>query len=293
MPMRSWLFAPGDSEKKLAKLSTTGADVVILDLEDAVTPDAKPRAREITRGWLEAYRTQIVEGPRQSRWVRINALDTDYWRDDLHAVMAGAPDGIMIPKAAGPDQLPNLAAEIYELEGKHRIPTGTTKLLPLVSETPAAALSIPSYIGTTAPRLIGLTWGAEDLSAAIGATRKRGADGQWTETFRMVRSMVVLAAHACGALAIDTLFADFGDLEGLKRAAEDSRADGFSGMLAIHPAQVPVINAAFTPSEAELADAQAIVDAFASSPGAGAVQLERRMLDQPHLKQARRLLGLS
>jgi citrate lyase subunit beta/citryl-CoA lyase len=293
MPMRSWLFAPGDSENKLAKLPHTGADVVILDLEDAVAPEAKPRARTITRAWLEAYRTQIVEGPRQCRWVRINALDTDCWREDLAAVMSGAPDGIMVPKAAGPDQLLVLAAEIYELEERHRIPNGTTKLLPLVSETPAAALSIPNYVGAVAPRLLGLTWGAEDLSAAIGATRKRGADGGWTDTFRMVRSTVLLAAHARGALAIDTLYADFGDLEGLRRAAEDSSADGFSGMLAIHPTQVPVINAAFTPSAAELAEARAIVDAFAADPGAGTVQLERRMLDQPHLKQARRLLGLS
>lgn len=293
MPMRSWLFAPGDSEKKLAKLPYTGADVVILDLEDAVAPETKPRAREISRAWLEAYRTQIVEGQRQSRWVRINALDTAHWRDDLIAVMSGAPDGIMVPKASGPDQLLHLAAEIYELEQKHGIPNGATKLLPLVSETPAAALGIPAYIGATAPRLVGLTWGAEDLSAAIGATRKRGADGGWTDTFRMVRSTVLLTAHARGALAIDTLYADFGDLDGLKRAAEESSADGFSGMLAIHPAQVPVINAAFTPSAAELAEAQAIVDAFAADPGAGTVQLEQRMLDQPHLKQARRLLGLS
>jgi citrate lyase subunit beta/citryl-CoA lyase len=293
MPMRSWLFAPGDSEKKLAKLSSTGADVVILDLEDAVTPEAKPRARELTREWLAARRTSVIEGRQQSRWVRINALDTPYWRDDLVAVMAGAPDGIMIPKAPGPEIVPNLAAEIYELEQKHRIANGATKLLPLVSETPAAALRIPEYVGVSAPRLLGLTWGAEDLSAAIGATRTRTPDGDWTDTFRQVRSTVLLTAHARGALAIDTLYADFHDLDGLKRAAEESRADGFAGMLAIHPSQVPVINAAFTASEAELAEARAIVDAFAVAPGSGAVQHEGRMLDQPHLKHARRLLGLA
>lgn len=293
MPMRSWLFAPGDSEKKLAKLSTTGADVVILDLEDAVTPEAKPRAREMTREWLAARRTLVVEGRKQGRWVRINALDTPYWRDDLIAVMAGAPDGIMIPKAPGPEILPDLAAEIYELEQKNGVANGATRLLPLVSETAAAALRIPEYVGVSAPRLLGLTWGAEDLSAAIGATRKRGPDGGWTDTFRQVRSTVLLTAHARGALAIDTLYADFRDLDGLKRAAEDSRADGFTGMLAIHPSQVPVINEAFTASEAELAEARAIVGAFAGAPGSGAVQHEGRMLDQPHLKQARRLLGLA
>lgn len=293
MPMRSWLFAPGDSERKLAKLSTTGADVVILDLEDAVAPEAKPRAREMVREWLEARRTLVVEGRNQSRWVRINALDTPYWRDDLIAVMAGAPDGIMIPKAPGPEILPDLAAELYELEQKHRIVNGATRLLPLVSETAAAALRIPEYVGASAPRLLGLTWGAEDLSAAIGATRKRDGEGNWTDTFRMVRSTVLLTAHARGALAIDTLYADFHDLDGLGRAAAESRADGFTGMLAIHPSQVPVINEAFTASEAELAEARAIVDAFAAVPGSGAVQHEGRMLDQPHLNQARRLLGLT
>ncbi len=293
MPMRSWLFAPGDSEKKLAKLSTTGADVVILDLEDAVTPEAKPRARELVRDWLEARRTLVIEGRHQSRWVRINALDTPYWREDLIAVMSGAPDGIMVPKAPGPEILPDLPAEIYELEQRHRIANGATRLLPLVSETPAAALRIPEYVGASAPRLLGLTWGAEDLSAAIGATRKRGPDGGGTVAFRQVRSTVLLTAHARGALAIDTLYADFHDLDGLKRAAEESRADGFTGMLAIHPSQVPVINAAFTASEAELAEARAIIDAFSASPGSGAVQYQGRMLDQPHLRQARQLLGLA
>jgi citrate lyase subunit beta/citryl-CoA lyase len=290
MALRSWLFAPGDSEKKLAKLAGTGADVVILDLEDAVAPEAKARAREMTRDWLAARRTLVVE-KHQSRWVRINALDTDHWKDDLVAVMAGAPDGIMIPKASGPEQLLTLAAEMYELEQRHGIVNGHTKLLPLVSETPAAALRIPEYVSVTAPRLIGLTWGAEDLSAAIGATRKRDAKGSWTDAFRMVRATVLLTAHARGALAIDTLHADFNDLDGLRKVATESRADGFSGMLAIHPAQVPVINAAFTPSEAELDEARAVVGAFDAEPGAGVVQLGGRMLDRPHLAQAKRLLG--
>jgi citrate lyase subunit beta/citryl-CoA lyase len=224
--------------------------------------------------------------------VRINALDTPYWKEDLVAAMAGGPDGIMIPKAAGPEILPNLSAEIYELEQRHGIATNTTKLLPLVSETPASALRIPEYVGATAPRLLGLTWGAEDLSAALGASRKRTERGDWTDTFRMVRATVLLTAHARECLAIDTLYADFRDRDGLTRVATESRADGFSGMLAIHPAQVPVINAAFTPSDAELAEARAVVAAFAAAPGNGAVSLDGRMLDQPHLKQARRLLEL-
>lgn len=288
MPMRSWLFVPGDSEKKLAKVAACGADVVIVDLEDAVAPQAKQNARALTREWL---REQSASGQPGERWVRINALDTPLWRDDVDAVIAAAPAGLMVPKAAGPAQLQMLAGELHEREQRHGLARGSTRLLPLVSETPAAALRIPSYLDTPIPRLAGLTWGAEDLSAAIGAGRKRDADGRWTDAFRMVRSQVLLAAHACGVMPIDTLHADFRDLDGLERVANESRADGFAGMLAIHPDQVAVINAAFLPSEAEIAEARRIVAAFSAAPGAGALQLEGRMLDQPHLEQARRLLA--
>lgn len=286
MAMRSWLFVPGDSEKKLAKVAACGADVVIVDLEDAVAPQAKAFARPLACEWLRTNR----EGGSQ-RWVRINALDTLLWRQDLAAVMPGAPDGIMVPKAAGPEQLQPLAAEIYELEQRHGIPAGSTRLLPLVSETPAAALGIAAYAADSLSCLAGLTWGAEDLSAAIGASRKRDDAGRWTDAFRMVRTQVLLTAHACGVLPIDTLHADFRDLESLERAAKESHADGFAGMLAIHPAQVPVINAAFMPSEEEIAEARRIVEAFAASPGTGALSLDGRMLDQPHLEQARKLLA--
>jgi citrate lyase subunit beta/citryl-CoA lyase len=286
MPMRSWLFVPGDSEKKLAKVANCGADVVIVDLEDAVAPQAKALARSLACEWLSAHRESLSR-----RWVRINALDTDLWRADLAAVMPGVPDGIMVPKASGPEQLRGLAAEIYELEQRLGIRTGSTGLLPLVSETPAAAIGIAAYAAASLPRLAGLTWGAEDLSASIGASRKRGEDGRWTDAFRMVRAQVLLTAHACGVLPIDTLHADFRDIEGLERVARESHADGFAGMLAIHPSQVPVINAAFMPSEEEISEARRIVEAFAASPGTGALQLEGRMLDQPHLEQARKLLA--
>ena len=297
MAMRSWLFVPGDSEKKLAKVLGAGSDVVIVDLEDAVAPEAKAQARGITAEWLGAARAD--GGP--ACWVRINPLDGDLWRDDLAAVMAGAGGGstrraaplagVMVPKASGPAQLALLAAELDALEARQGIAGGATRILPLVSETPAAALGIADYAAARVPRLAGLTWGAEDLSAAIGASRKRGADGEWTDVFRMVRSTMLLAAHAAQVAPIDTLFADFRDLAGLERAAEASHADGFAGMLAIHPAQVPVINAAFTPSEAELAEARRIVALFADGSGAGAQQLDGRMVDRPHLEQARRLLA--
>lgn len=290
MALRSWLFVPGDSEKKQSKAADTGADAIILDLEDSVTPANKARARELTLGWLQASRN--APGA-QGRWVRINALDSGMWRDDLAAVMPGAPDGIMLPKSAGPESVEQLGAELSSLEQRHGLPEGSTRILPLVSETAAAAISIPAYARGALPRLAGLTWGAEDLSAAIGATRKRDADGQWTDAFRFARVQTLLTAHACEVMAIDTLHADFSDPAGLQRAAEAARADGFSGMLAIHPAQVAVINAAFTPSEAELAEARAIVAAFAANPDAGALQIEGRMIDRPHLKLAQRLLGIA
>lgn len=292
MPNRSWLFVPGDSERKLAKLASVPADIVIIDLEDAVAPEAKPAARRLARDWLQAHRGQIVEGRQQQHWARINALDTPWWRDDLAAVMPAAPDGIVLPKATGPEQIRQLAAELYESEAGCGLPTNSTRILPLVSETAAAALSIAAYAEAPLPRLTGLTWGAEDLSVALGATRKKLPDGQWTDAFRWVRSQVLLTAHAASVLAVDTLQSDFRDLAGLKQAAENARADGFHGMLAIHPDQVPIINAAFTPSEAERAEAQAIVDAFSANPGAGALAMEGRMIETPHLAQARRVLGI-
>lgn len=293
MALRSWLFVPGDSEKKLSKAADTGADAIILDLEDSVTPANKARARELTLGWLEASRTATNDAARQGRWVRINALDSGIWHDDLSAVMPGAPDGIMLPKSAGPESVEQLSKALSELERRHGIAEGSTKILPLVSETAAAAITIPAYAQFSQPRLAGLTWGAEDLSAAIGATRKRDASGQWTDAFRFARVQTLLTAHACEVFALDTLHADFSDTAGLQAAAEAARADGFSGMLAIHPAQVAVINAAFTPSNAELAEARAIVDAFTANPDAGALQIEGRMIDRPHLKLAQRLLGIA
>ena len=293
MANRSWLFVPGDSERKLAKATSTGADAIIVDLEDAVAAEARPAARGLTTEWLAAHRSKVTPGPqpRMERWVRINPLDTPFWREDIVAAMRGAPDGIVLPKAAGAEQLRLLAAEIYELEQRNGVPSGSTRIIPLVSETAAAALTIGDYVGSSLPRLGGLMWGAEDLSAALGASRKYGDDGNWTDTFRMVRATVLLAAHASGVAAIDTLHADFRDEAGLSRMARAARADGFSGMLAIHPGQVPVINAAFTPSEDELAGARAIVAAFAANPGAGVVSLDGHMLDQPHLRLARRMLG--
>ncbi|APE29370.1 HpcH/HpaI aldolase/citrate lyase family protein [Aurantiacibacter gangjinensis] len=290
MPIRSWLFVPGDSEKKLGKAPSTGADVLIVDLEDAVAPQAKEAARGTTREWLNGERGTDAA---YQRWVRINPLDTDLWRDDVGAVMGGAPAGLVVPKAAGPQQLSALAAMLEQEEARHGLAAGSTQLLPLVSETAASALTMATYADpeNAQPRLLGLTWGAEDLSAAIGAVRKRDDRGRWTDLFRIVRAQTLLTAHAAGVAAIDTLHADFRDMDGLRRVARDGYGDGFAGMLAIHPAQVAIINEAFSPSADELANAQAIVDAFEANPGVGALQLDGKMIDQPHFEQAKKLLA--
>lgn len=289
---RSWMFVPADSEKKLGKAMDLGADVIIVDLEDSVAPQNKHQGREMAREWLERTKAQALDPEAPQRWIRVNALDTDDWAADLRAVMPGAPAGIMLPKALGPDSVSQLAGELYQLEQAGSAQKGTTRILPLVSEVPQAALTIGTYAGAALPRLGGLTWGAEDLSAAIGASRKRDANKNWTDAFRMIRAQVLLAAHASGVPAIDTLWDDFSDMEGLETAARNARADGFAGMLAIHPTQVEVINRAFTPSEEEVEEARRIVAAFASQPGVGTLSLDGKMLDQPHLQLARRVLGM-
>jgi len=290
MAMRSWLFVPGDSETKLAKTAGTGADVIVIDLEDSVAPEHKGQAREQARNWLNAHRSQVLDSRIHGCWIRINAIGTPWWREDLVTVMQGAPEGIVVPKCEGAEQLQTLAAELYEVEQRNGIPTNTTSVLALAGETPASALSIASFAGVTQPRLIGLGWGPEDLAAALGATRKRDSGGAWTDALRLVRAQVLLASHARGVLAIDAIYPEFKDMDALRKAAEAARADGFSGMLAVHPDQVPVINEAFTPSAEELAKAQAIIDVFAANPGAGVIDFNGRMVDRPHLEQAKRLL---
>lgn len=289
------MFVPGDSERKMTKAPDCGADVVIFDLEDAVAPEAKGEARQMTRDWLMARHdgaggNDTADGPQY--WVRINPLDSPLWQYDVEAILPGKPAGIMVPKAEGPVQLKRLIKLLYEQESRHGIVPGDTKLLPLVSETAYSANSIAAYgkRSNSSSRIAGLTWGAEDLSAAIGASRKRDDRGAWTDLFRMVRAQTLIAAHAAGVAAIDTLFADFRDEAGLRRVARDSYQDGFAGMMAIHPSQVGIINAAFTASDEELAEARAIVEAFAANPGVGALQLEGHMIDQPHLAQAKKLL---
>ena len=286
--MRSLLFVPGDSDRKMARIDGCGADAVILDLEDAVAPAEKPAAR--TR--VAALLASRPHGGRTPRlWVRINPLDTAEALLDLAAVVPGAPDGIVQPKIDGPEDVRRLSHYLDALEAAHGLAAGSIPILPVATETAAAPFALGGFAGAGLDRLAGLTWGAEDLASALGASGNRDADGGWTFTFRLVRSLCLMAAHAAGVPAIETLHADFRDEPGLAETSRAARAEGFSGRLAIHPAQVAAINSAFVPSADEAAEARRVVAAFDAAPGAGAVSLDGRMLDRPHLTAALRTLA--
>lgn len=288
MSLRSLLFIPADSEKKLHKGDEVPADVLILDLEDAVAAAHKPAARKLARDYL-AERTQ---NRRSQLWVRINPITAKESRADLESVMAGRPDGIVQPKTRGPDDVIGLARQLDSLEAELGIERGATRILPVATETPQSMFSLGQF-SACGPRLAALTWGAEDLSVAIGATSNKDASGNWTFPFQVARAFCLFAASAAGVLAIDTLYADFRDAAGLREACDSARRDGFGGKLAIHPAQVDVINEAFTPSAEEIAYARRVVAAFAAQPDAGTLALDGRMLDIPHLAQARKMLSMA
>lgn len=285
--MRSLLFVPADSERKLAKGAAVGADALILDLEDAVAPDRKPAARAMATEYLKAARQQ-AQRPRL--YVRINSLDTGMLEADL-SVIAGAPDTILLPKAQGGEDVQRLALALDNAEQKNGLPLGATRITVLTTEVPISMLDMRSYVGSST-RLEGLTWGAEDLGAMMGVKSNRAADGRaWTSPFRLARDLCLVTAVAAGVAPIDTIFANFRDAEGLRIEAGEAARDGFTAKMAIHPDQVAVINAAFTPTPEEVAHAQAVVRVFADNPGAGALALDGQMLDRPHLVNAERILA--
>jgi citrate lyase subunit beta/citryl-CoA lyase len=281
MILRSLLFVPADSEKKLAKAVSSPADALILDLEDSVAAENRPKARALAREFLK-------DAHPQSIWVRVNPLGSDDFIRDVEAMVASKPAGFVIPKPDGPHTLGVIDAHLITREVNAGLPRGTIKLLPVASETPVAALSLQDY-RSPPPRLAAMTWGAEDLSAALGASTNRDDNGEFLLTYKIVRTLCLIAAKAAGVDAIETLHADFRDGAGLERAARLAQREGFSGMLAIHPGQVETINAAFTPSDADVEHAKKVVAAFAS--GAGVASLDGKMLDQPHLKQAKHVLA--
>ncbi len=283
--MRSWLFAPGDSEKKMTKASEGEADIVILDLEDAVTEANKPAARAAIAAFLEGK----GDDQRRRLWVRVNPLDGAWTAEDLAAIMPSRPGGIMLPKSRGRHDVEELDRLLAAQESDQGIAEGATPVIALVTETAAAMFTTGDYAG--APRLVAMTWGAEDLADSIGAQSNRDADGEFGFTYRLARSLCLLGAAAAQVTPIETIDTDFRDLDALRSRAVQCRREGYRGMLAIHPAQVPVINEAFTPGEEEIAEARAIVALFEANPGSGTIGWKGGMLDRPHLSRARQLLA--
>ncbi|BCG94280.1 HpcH/HpaI aldolase/citrate lyase family protein [Mesorhizobium sp. 131-2-1] len=284
--MRSLLFVPGDSEKKLEKGFGAGADVVIVDLEDSVAAGNKQSAREIAARFIAAHRQKTAS----AIYVRVNDLSTGLTDDDLTALVPAAPDGIMLPKSNSGQDVQQLSAKLRVHEAENGLPDGAIRILPIITETPAGVLTAATYAGAST-RLAGLTWGAEDLSAAIGARAARDERGRYTDVFRLARAMTILAAGAAEVAAIDTVFPDFRDMEAFAAECREAERDGFAGKMAIHPAQVPVINAAFTPSAEAVRHSQVIVDAFAAAGNPGVVGIDGKMYDRPHLRLAERLLA--
>lgn len=279
--LRSMLFVPADSERKLAKAEGAGADAIILDLEDSVLPDRKPTARGLAADYLRSHSSGTA------LWVRINDLASGELLKDLAAVMPARPAGIILPKIRGPEDVATVSNYLTALEEVHGL-EDDVPILALITETPAAVLRMGELVTAAPQRLTAVGWGAEDLSSALGAGDPRLPNGAWRPLYEHARCQCILAAHALGALALDTVYVNFRDPEGLRVACEASRYDGFTGRFAIHPDQVAVINQAFTPSAAEIALAHRIVAAFAD--GAGAVSIDGKMFDIPHLKAARRLI---
>ena len=283
--MRSWLFAPGDSEKKMTKAFEGDADIAIFDLEDAVVESGKADARiaiaEFLRGKSDAERARL--------WVRVNPLDGAWTADDLAAIIPARPGGIMLPKSRGRHDVEELDRQMTALEVENGIEPGSTPVIALVTETAAAMFTTGDYGG--APRLVAMTWGAEDLADSVGAQTNKDFEGDFAFTYKLARSLTLLGAAAAEVVPIETIDTNFRDLEALRKRAIEVRRQGYRGMLAIHPAQVPIINEAFSPSEEEIAEAREIVALFEENPGAGTIGWQGGMLDRPHLSRAQQLLA--
>lgn len=286
MMMRSLLFVPADGGPKLDKAMASGADAVIIDLEDSIVPERKDAARTAALSFLQVATARAA---RPRILVRVNGLDTGMTDADLDAIVPGRPDAIVFPKAEGGSTVTHLDAKLTAREAIAGLPEGSIKILAQAVESAAGLFQAGTYRDASA-RLIGVTWGPEDLSAELGAESNRDAQGQLTEPYRLARNICLYAAAAAKLPAIETVYVDFRNSNGLRRDTEDARRDGFTGRLAIHPAQVAVINEVFTPSPEQIAKAKAVVAAFAAQPGAGAVGIDGKMFDRPHLLRAQRLL---
>jgi citrate lyase subunit beta / citryl-CoA lyase len=283
--MRSLLFVPADGERKLSRAPQSGADALILDLEDSVVPANRPLARSQARDFLASTGSAGFR-----RYVRINPLSSGVALDDLAAVVPGKPDGILLPKCV-PEDLHTLDHYLSAFEAASAMPLGTNRVIAIATETPAAMFAVGGYAGVS-PRLEGITWGAEDLAACVGGNNRR-FNGVYDDVYRLARSLCLLGAAAAGVMPIDTIYTDFKDETGLAAECAAAKRAGFTAKMAIHPAQIPVINDAFSASEEELAWARKVVAIFAENPNAGTIALDGKMVDKPHLSLARRLLGIS
>ena len=285
--MRSFLFVPADSGRKLDKAMASGADAVIVDLEDSIAPDGKAAARKSAAAFL----TEVAKSAdRPHLLVRVNGIATGLIDEDLDAVTGARPDAIMLPKAEGGASIIHVDAKLTACEAIAGLPDRSIRILAIATETAAALFLAGTYAGASS-RLEGLTWGAEDLSAEFGAETNRAADGQFLDPYRVARTLCLAGAAAAQVPAFDTVTPDFRNTDLLRREAEEARRDGFQGKIAIYPAQVPIINEVFTPTAAAIARARAIVAAFDASPGKGAVAIDGVMYDRPHLVRASRLLA--
>jgi len=285
--LRSFLFVPGDSDKKMAKGADSGADALILDLEDSVAASRTAIARGMVLDYLRSHKDRS----QQQLWVRINPLSTPESLQDLLTV-AGAPDGIVLPKIDSAADVVRLTHMLDVLEVREGVAQGSVGLMAIATETAASLFTLGGYAGCS-PRLAGMTWGAEDIAAALGASTNKGPDGEYDDIYKMIRNLCLAAAVAADVQPVDTVWADYKNLEGLERDSKLNRQRGYTGKMAIHPAQVDVINRAFTPTDEEIAWARKVVDVFAANPGLGVVGLDGKMLDMPHLKQAKRVLSLA
>jgi len=285
--MRSYLFVPADGGKKLDKAMASGADAIIVDLEDSIAPEQKARARGLAAGFVKAAAAQAT---RPRLLVRVNGLQTGLIDDDLDAVVTARPDAIMLPKAEGGTAVIHADAKLAAREAIAGLPDGHVKIVAIATETAQALFLAGTYRGASA-RLAGLTWGAEDLSAELGAEANRDPDGRFLDPYRLARALCLAGAANAEIPAIDTVYVDFRNDTGLRRECEEARRDGFTAKMAIHPAQVAVINDVFTPKPDAIARARAIVAAFAAAPGAGAVGIGGVMYDRPHLARARQVLA--
>jgi citrate lyase subunit beta / citryl-CoA lyase len=287
-PIRSFLFVPGDSNRKLEKMVNSTADALVLDLEDSVAAPRKAEARTLVAGYLRSGHTR----PGLELWVRVNPLTSTGILDDLAAIVGTRPAGLVLPKTEGPQDLLRLSHYLEALEAREGVPAGAIKIIAVATETAASTFALGLYRGAGLDRLYGLTWGAEDLSADIGAATNKDADGQLSLTYRIARSNMLLGAKAAGVHALDTAHPDFRNLDALRATLEAARREGFSGGFAIHPAQVAPLNDAFSPSSEDIALAERVIEAFDADPMIGTIGIDGKMYDRPHLIQARKVIAL-